>query len=163
MHRLFATALKNYHLRPTGYDLHVPSSQPMDPALPNDWAGVTGTWAGTYAFLDYRALVHYNFAHTLEHHLDLGECEEACGDMMRLDLQLDDSDDLRQDPRLQSSLPICDDLPSLFFQGSSTGQATERPTIQVRGMACLAPGGREVRWRLIIRWDYHVFNNIAFY
>lgn len=153
MHRLFATALKSYHLRPTGYDRHVPSSQPMDPALPNDWAGVTGTWAGTYAFLDYRALVHYNFAHTLEHHLDLGECEEACGDMMRLDLELDDSDDLRQDPRLQSSLPTCDDLPSLFFQGSSTGQATERPTIQVRGMACLAPGGREVRWRLIIRWD----------
>lgn len=151
MHRIFATALEGYHLRPTGYDLHVPLGQPMHSAIPNDWAGVTGTWVGTYAFLDYRALVHYNFAHTLEHHLGLEDCEEACGDMMRLDLELDDSDELSRDPRLQSSLPTCDDLPKLFFRGSSTAQATERPAIQVRGMTCLAYGGREVRWRLIIR------------
>ena len=151
MHRVFDTALKGYHLQPTGYHLHVPRIQPTNPTVPEDWAGVTGTWAGTYAFLDYRALVHYNFAHTLEHHLDLGNYEEACGDLMRLDLKINDSEELTQDPRLQSTLPYCDDLPKLFFEGTSTRQATERPSINVRGVACLAPGGREVRWRLIIR------------
>ncbi|KAK7189981.1 hypothetical protein DPSP01_006285 [Paraphaeosphaeria sporulosa] len=152
MHRIFDTALKAYHLHPTGFDMHVPNRQPINPAAPDDWAGVTGTWAGTYAFLDYRALVHYNFAHSLEHPLDLGNYEEACGDLMRFDLEANDSEELRNDERLQSDLPYCDDLPKLYFEGTSTRQATERPSIGVRGVACLAPGGREVRWRLIIRY-----------
>ncbi|KAL1608199.1 hypothetical protein SLS60_003138 [Paraconiothyrium brasiliense] len=151
MHRIFDTALKAYHLHPTGFDVHVPRKQPIDAAVPLDWAGVTGTWAGTYAFLDYRALVHYNFAHNLEHPLDLGNYEEACGDLMRLDLELDESGKLENDERLQSDLPHCEDLPKLYFEGTSTRQATERPSIGVRGVACLVPGGREVRWRIIIR------------
>ena len=151
MYRIFNTALKSYGLRPSGFDINVHNKQPLDPVIPHDWAGVTGTWVGTYAFLDYRALVHYNFAHTLEYPLDLGNYEEACGDLMRLDLTLDDSDEIKQDPRLQSDLPRCDDLPVLYFNGTSTRQPTERPTIGVRGSVCLAPGGREVRWRLVIR------------
>jgi hypothetical protein len=151
MHRIFDTSLKAYRLHPTGFDVHVPHRQPINPAAPDDWAGVTGVWAGTYAFLDYRALVHYNFAHSLEHPLDLGNYEEACGDLMRFDLEIDDSEELQNDQRLQSDLPYCDDLPKLYFEGTSTRQATERPSIGVRGVACLAPSGREVRWRLIIR------------
>lgn len=151
MHRIFDTALKAYQLSPTGFDIHVPQTQPKDPANPKDWAGVTSIWVGTYAFLDYRALVHYNFSHSLEHPLDLGNYEEACGDLMRLNLKLDDSEELKEDERLQTNLPYCNDLPKLFFEGTSTRQATERPSITVRGVACLAPGGREVRWRLIIR------------
>ncbi|KAJ4302988.1 hypothetical protein N0V90_001879 [Kalmusia sp. IMI 367209] len=151
MHRIFDTSLKPYHLQPTGFDIHIPCYQPFDPSVPEDWAGVSGTWAGTYAFLDYRALVHYNFAHNMEHPLDLGNYEEACGDLMRLDLAIDDSEELKQDKRLQSDLPYCKDLPKLYFDGTSTRQATERPSIGVRGVACLATGGREVRWRLIIR------------
>jgi hypothetical protein len=150
MHRIFDTALKTYHLHPTGFDIHVPHRQPINPAAPDDWAGVTGIWAGTYSYLDYRALVHYNFAHSLEHPLDLGNSEEACGDLMRFDLEIDDSEELQNDKRLQSDLPYCNDLPKLYFEGTSTRQATERPSISVRGVACLTPSGREVRWRFII-------------
>lgn len=46
MHRIFDTALKTYHLHPTGFDVHLPHRQPVDPAAPEDWAGVAGTWAG---------------------------------------------------------------------------------------------------------------------
>ncbi|KAF1971758.1 hypothetical protein BU23DRAFT_535837 [Bimuria novae-zelandiae CBS 107.79] len=152
MHRIFNTALSLHQLNPTGFDMHVPRNQPMNPSVPEDWAGVTGTWAGTYAFLDYRALVHYNFTHNMDHPLDLGNYEEACGELMRLDLELDHSEELKQDRRLQSDLPYCADLPKLFFQGTSIRQAMERPMINVRGVAFLAPSGREVRWRLIIRY-----------
>lgn len=151
MHRIFATALKMYRLNPSGFAINIPYALPPNAACPEDWAGVTATWLGTYAFLDYRALVHYNFAHNLEYPLDLGGCEEACGDLMRLELEIDHSEELKMDRRLQTELPYCRDLPMLFFNGTSNGRPTGRPSIGVRGSACLVPGGRQVRWRLIIR------------
>jgi hypothetical protein len=151
MHRILNTALKAYHLRHSGFVINVPRALPYDLAVLEDWAGVTGTWLGTYAFLDYRALVHYNFAHNQEYPLDLGNYEEACGDLMRLVLAIDNSEELTQDQKLQTTLPYCKDLPMLFFEGTSGSGSTGRPSIGVRGSVCLAPGGREVRWRFIIR------------
>ncbi|KAF2253674.1 hypothetical protein BU26DRAFT_228049 [Trematosphaeria pertusa] len=151
MHRIFATTLKAYRLSVSGFQVNVPFLLPPSPVA-EDWAGITGTWMGTYAFLDYRALVHYNFSHNFEYPMDLGEYEEACGDLMRLKLKLGDSEELQQDRRLQTDLPYCKDLPKLFFTGSSGGRQIGRPSIRVRGFACLTPGGRQVRWRFIIRY-----------
>lgn len=151
MHRILNTALKAYRLRHSGFATHMPRALPRNLAVQDDWAGVTGEWLGTYAFLDYRALVHYNFAHNQEYPLDLGNYEEACGDLMHLLLTIDDSEEIQQDERLQTKLPYCKDLPTLFFGGTSGSPATGRPSIGVRGSACLVPGGREVRWRFIIR------------
>jgi hypothetical protein len=154
MHRIFDTALKAYGLRHSGFATHMPNGLPLDVerfSAPHDWAGATGEWLGTYAFLDYRALVHYNFGHNQEFPMDLGNYEEACGDLMHLLLTIDDSEEIRQDPRLQSRLPACEDLPTLYFGGTSGSPATGRPSIGVRGSASLVPGGREVRWRFIIR------------
>lgn len=117
----------------------------------HDWAGITGSWLGTYAFLDYRALVHFNIAHSQEYPLDLGDYEEACGDLMRLDIRVDDSEEMKHDTRLKTSLPYCDDLPMLYFSGVSRNSTLGRPAIEVRGFVCLIPGGREARWRLIIK------------
>ncbi|KAF2637877.1 hypothetical protein P280DRAFT_472038 [Massarina eburnea CBS 473.64] len=152
MHRIIATALKMYKLAPTGFSINIPRALPLNVASPEDWAGATGTWLGTYAFLDYRALVHYNFAHDQEYPLDLGNYEEACGDLMRLELKIEDSEELKRDPRLQTELPRCKDLPVLFFKGFSHNESSGRPSIAIRGFASLVPGGRSVRWRFIIRY-----------
>ena len=132
--------------------MHIPHALPVNTPNPGDWAGVTGLWLGTYAFLDYRALVHYNFTNNQEYSLDLGGSEEACGDLMRLELEIDESEDLKQDPRLQTELPHCEDLPVLFFRGFSHNDDLGRPSISARGSVALVPGGRSVRWRFIIRW-----------
>lgn len=66
---------------------------------------------------------------------------------MKLNLHLDMS--LRDDPRLQTRLPICRDLPPLYFCGTSTNHDLQMAT-EFRGMACLVLGGREVRWRFIV-------------
>jgi hypothetical protein len=152
MHRIFEMPLKMYELTSYGFPMNIPRAIPASPDnLKHDWAGVTGLWLGTYAFIDYRALVHFNIAHNQEYPVDLGEYEEACGDLMRLDITVDDSEDLKQDPRLQTQLPYCNDLPILHFSGISQNQAAGRPSIGVRGFVCLTPAGQEVRWRLIIR------------
>ncbi|KAF2680178.1 hypothetical protein K458DRAFT_480005 [Lentithecium fluviatile CBS 122367] len=151
MHRILDTTLKMYRLRHSGFAVNIPQSLPRF-SISEDWAGVTGIWVGTYAFLDYRALVHYNFAHTQAYPLDLGHYEEACGDLMRLVLAVDDSEDLKQDLRFRTNLPRYEDLPVLFFSGWSGSPTTGRPSIGVRGSVCLVPGGREVRWRFIISY-----------
>lgn len=153
MHRIFDTICKAHRLRtPSGFRNSIPDMLLLDPLNRDDWAGVTRVWMGTYAFLDYRALVHYNFANHLEYHMDLGDYEEACGDLMRLDLEIDDSEQLRKDSRLQTDLPYCKDLPKLYFSGQSSGRPSGRPYILVRGCVCLVPGGRQVRWRFIISY-----------
>ena len=151
MHRIFENTRGTKYIVPSGFRNHIPCSLPTDPSFPNDWAGVTGDWIGTYAFLDYRALVHYNFANGIEYPIDLGNYEEACGDLMRLELQISEDEELLDDPRLKSELPYCNDLPKLYFDGYSGGRPTGRLPIFVRGTACLIPGGRQVRWRFIIR------------
>ncbi|PVI02790.1 hypothetical protein DM02DRAFT_612768 [Periconia macrospinosa] len=153
MHRIFEMPLEMYSLTSFGFPMNIPRAIPATAEISNhDWAAVTGLWLGTYAFLDYRALVHFNIAHNQEYPLDLGEYEEACGDLMRLLLKVDDSDDLKQDKRLRTTLPCCEDLPILRFSGASQNQAIGRPSIGVRGFVCLTPSGREVRWRFIIRY-----------
>lgn len=159
MYRTFDQA-RGYWLRtPTGFRRtsagfrdSIGHTLPLNPSNKDDWAGVERIWTGTYAYLDYRALVHYNFSNHMEFPiLDLGEFDEACGDIMRLSLTISDDEELRNDRRLRTALPICKDLPVLYFNGSSSGLMTGRPSILVRGCASLIPGGRHVRWRFIIR------------
>ncbi|KAF2181685.1 hypothetical protein K469DRAFT_255430 [Zopfia rhizophila CBS 207.26] len=152
MLRIFEGTRGSYLRTPAGFRDSIPCLLPLNPSCKEDWAGVTRIWLGTYAFLDYRALVHYNFANNLEYPMDLGAYEEACGDIMRLKLKINDSDELKYDHRLQTDLPICEDLPVLYFTGSSSGRSTGRPPILVRGSTSLIPGGRQVRWRFIFSY-----------
>ncbi|KAH7116980.1 hypothetical protein B0J11DRAFT_106036 [Dendryphion nanum] len=151
MHRIFDIARKLYHYRmPSGFENNYPCCLPPNVSMVEDWAGVGRAWIGTYAFLDYRALVHYNFADRLEHPTDLGHQEEACGDLMCLNLVVSQSEEIQNDPRLQTELPYCKDLPILYFTGSSNNNSTGRLPISVKGFACLVVGGREVKWRFVI-------------
>ncbi|KAF2107499.1 hypothetical protein BDV96DRAFT_653591 [Lophiotrema nucula] len=125
---------------------------PISSASPKDWAGVTRDFVGTYGFLDYRALVHYNFANGMEYPMDLASYEEASGDLMRLKLMINETEEIRNDVRLRTKLPFCEDLPPIFFNGTSKGRGGARPAISVRGFARLVPAGASVRWRFIIRY-----------
>lgn len=152
MHRNFNSTKGSEFIIPSGFRNNIPCSRSPDPLFPGDWAGITRMWLGTYAFLDYRALVHYNFANNVDNPMNLGAYEEACGDLMCLQLNISDDDELKTDPRLQSGLPYCKDLPKLYFEGHSGGPSPGRLPILVRGSACLVPGARQVRWRFIIRY-----------
>jgi hypothetical protein len=135
---------------PQGFKYALPYQMPVAPARPEDWAGVTGNWLGTYSFLDWTVLHHFN-VHVYENggRMSLDACDEARGDLMHLELHLDDS--VKTDPRLATKMPVCEDLPVLYFKGTSRGTGATRPYIQVRGTASLIPGARQVRWRFIIR------------
>lgn len=140
---------------PQGFCYSIPHRTLIDPTTPADWARVTGSWLGTYSFLDYADLFAFN---TWDDHLgarpSLDDETEDYGDLMRLDLRLDST--ICNDPRLKTSLPTSTDLPVLFFSGISQGQARRHgPAIGVRGCASLLPGGREVRWRFIIHYGGH--------
>ncbi|OCL02427.1 hypothetical protein AOQ84DRAFT_434385 [Glonium stellatum] len=153
MIRNFET-VKVDHLRtPTGFRYNLPNIIPKN-SLPDDWAGVCNAWIGTYAFLDYRDLVHYNFAHQPGHPQGPGldTYQEACGDLMQLQLKLDQDGKLKDDWRLRTTLPVCEDLPMLYFSGTSGGHRSRRPLIAVRGTVSLLPGGRQVRWRFLISY-----------
>ena len=146
-------AVRSDHLRtPRGFQYNLPNLIPKN-SLPDDWAGVSGAWVGTYAFLDYRDLVHYNFAHQPGHPQGPGldTYEEACGDVMQLQVKLDQDGELKDDWRLRTNLPVCEDLPMLYFSGTSGGYRSRRSRIAVRGTVSLVPGGRQVRWRFLIR------------
>lgn len=67
---------------------------------------------------------------------------------MKLELKLDMR--LKDDPKLQTKMPVCEDLQPLYFSGLSRSYDFHMAT-GVRGMACLTPGGKEVRWRYIIQ------------
>jgi hypothetical protein len=135
---------------PRGLRYALPRQVLSDPACPEDWAGVTGAWIGTYSFLDWTVLNQYNTHHweTRDQPL-LDSHDEARGDLMHLDLRLDDS--LKTDLRLATKMPVCEDLPMLYFRGTSKGAGANRPYISVRGAVSLIPGARQVRWRIIIR------------
>lgn len=130
----------------------IPHRTLADPTVPDDWARVTGLWLGTYSFLDYADLFAFNAGHFPENERPTLDREhEACGDLMKLSLKLDQS--MSSDPALQTSLPFSSDLPPLYFSGLSRASAgLERPSIGFRGSAFLMPGGREVRWRYIISY-----------
>lgn len=135
---------------PQGFRYALPYQIPINPECPEDWAGVTGAWVGTYAFLDWTILNQFNNHHWQNRDRPvLDSHDEARGDLMHLDLHLDES--LKTDVRLATKMPVSEDLPMLCFSGTSRGAGTNRPYISVRGTASLLPGARQVRWRFFIR------------
>ncbi|KIW91056.1 uncharacterized protein Z519_07950 [Cladophialophora bantiana CBS 173.52] len=150
MSRNFSMCAEGRIAMPQGFCYALPHRTLADPTIPHDWARVTGTWLGTYSWLDYLDLFAFNnFNRDSGAHPTLDDEPEDSGDLMRLELKLDDV--VASDPRLTTTLPVCTDLPVLYFSGLSRGHVgIHRPVIGVRGCASLVPGGREVRWRFII-------------
>ncbi|KIV88334.1 hypothetical protein PV10_08026 [Exophiala mesophila] len=150
--RNFKMCVRGHLTMPQGFCFSIPHRTLTDPIVPEDWARVTGPWLGTYAFLDYADLFAFNAAEALSiQPPTLDDEEEACGDLMTLDLKLDPS--LSSDRKLHTLLPYSTELPVLYFSGLSRANlGLRRPAIGVRGMTCLIPGGREVRWRFIISY-----------
>jgi hypothetical protein len=152
--RNFAMCVEGQISIPQGFCYSIPCRTLNDPTVPNDWARVTGPWLGTYAFMDYADFFAYNTwdGQSGGARPTLDDEPEACGDLMKLDLQLDET--LADDPRLHTALPISKDLPPLYFQGLSRAHVgLHRPAIGVRGSVSLVPGNREVRWRFIITYS----------
>lgn len=156
---------------PHGFRCSVPNLILQNPSVPQDWARVTGNWLGTYSFLDYSDLFFFNAGFRPNPRPSLDDYEEACGDLMRLDLALVNPEDNENDPifsdlKLQSSLPYDPRLPILYFRGTSQSALNAHahhhhphsPLISVRGRVNLMPAssashsGREVRWRFIINY-----------
>ena len=137
---------------PLGLSYSFPFLYSPDPAIPEDWAGVKGTWFGTYCFLDYQDLFNYNLGGDQSGRPSLDGHVEACGDLMKLDLKIDNSHTVTSDWRLQTRLPERGYPPPIFFSGFSMSHGDpSHPRIGVRGKVSLLPSGREVRWRYIIR------------
>lgn len=151
--RNFAMCVEGHISMPQGFCYSIPHRTLKDPTVPNDWARVTGPWLGTYAFMDYADFFAYNtWDGQSGARPTLDDEPEACGDLMKLELQLDET--LADDPKLHTALPISKDLPPLYFQGLSRAHAgLHRPAIGVRGSVSLVPGNREVRWRFIITYS----------
>lgn len=141
---------------PPGFCYSIPYRTLTNPNVPEDWANVTGSWLGTYSFLDYADLFHFNTWNDVSTVPTLEDVPEACGDLMRLELKLNPS--LAADPKLQSTLPRCEEYPTLYFSGPSKSYdpfGHPRMQISFRGCVSLCPGGREVRWRYIINYRGH--------
>ncbi|KAK5946384.1 hypothetical protein PMZ80_000527 [Knufia obscura] len=145
--RQFALAVRGRMTLPQGFCFSLPYRTLVDPTVPEDWAGVQGNWCGTYVFLHFEDLVEFNAFQNAANRPTLENGPEACGGLMKLELKLDMK--LRDDSRLQTKMPICDDLPTLYFSGLSRSYDFQMAT-RVRGMACLTPRG-EVRWRYIVQ------------
>ncbi|KPI34614.1 uncharacterized protein AB675_4928 [Cyphellophora attinorum] len=142
---------------PVGLHYSIPYRTVIDSTKPEDWAGVTGKWLGTYAFLDYASLLAWNSG-LMGHDVgfptltDLSNEPEACGDLLMMDLKLDDS--LRTDPVLRSNVPFSDKLPPLYFKGTSRGsEYPNHPVTTIKGFCALVVGGREVKWKFVV--EYH--------
>lgn len=148
--RQFALAVRGRMTLPQGFCFSLPYRTLTDPTVPDDWAGVQGLWCGTYVFLHWEDLVEFNMFANAANRPTLENGPEACGGLMQLELKLDM--DVKGDSTLKTNLPVCEDLPPLYFSGQSRSYDYRMATA-VRGMCCLAPGGREVRWRYIIHYS----------
>ncbi|WVQ74444.1 hypothetical protein IAR50_004045 [Cryptococcus sp. DSM 104548] len=140
--------------------LHLPSNQIWD------WAGVEGTWEGSYAFIDYTDWISLNEPQLILQRgrvaqLDLTRYHEAVGDLMRLRLVLDDPTDpcspTHHLPPIKSNLPTSTALPPIRFVGASlSSNDVEHPSPPlgfVRGTVQLtADNPPQVRWTLVIRY-----------
>lgn len=144
----FTQALGGRMTLPQGFCFSLPYRTLVDPTVPDDWARVQGTWCGTYVYLHWEELMAFNAFQNAANRPTMESAPEACGGLMKLELKLDMS--VRDDPKLQTKMPICEDLPVLYFQGLSKSYDFQMAT-GIRGMVCLAPGGREVRWRYIVQ------------
>lgn len=137
---------------PQGISYSLPHLTRPNPILHDDWAGVTGSWFGTYCFLEYQDLLNYNIGYQGGIRPSLEGQIEACGDLMKLDLRIDTSQRILNDWRLTTTLPERGDPPPLFFAGFSMSHGDPaHPRILVRGRVSVLPSGKEVRWRYIIR------------
>jgi F-box-like len=138
---------------PHGMAYSIPHRTIVDPTIPHDWARAQGTWLGTYAFIDYADLLAFNTGTNLgfERRPDLTDEPEACGALMRLETKLDNS--VKDDRGLKTKVPMCTDLPPLYFSGHSRGHGYTHPVTAVKGFAALVPGGREVRWKFIVAYN----------
>lgn len=148
--RSFQTSLRGRLVLPQGFKYSIPHRTLRPLSAPHDWARVTGNWCGTYVFLNWEDLLEYNMWPGPESgRPNLDDGPEQCGGLMKLDLRLDET--IKDDPRLQSELPMCEDLPPLYFSGLSKSYDWSLATA-VRGRVSLVPGGREVRWKFIVRY-----------
>jgi hypothetical protein len=143
----FVNAVRGRLVLPQGFRYSLPFRILTDPTVPEDWAGVQRKWVGTYVFMHWGDLVDFNELRDTMNRPTLEHMSEACGGLMRLNLRLDM--ELQDDATLKTHLPVCEDLPALYFSGSSRSDDWHMAT-GIRGMCCLAPGGREVRWRYIV-------------
>lgn len=138
---------------PHGMNYSIPHRTLPDPSVPHDWARAQGTWLGTYAFIDYSDLLAFNTGIALSSNRrpDLTDEPEACGALLRMEIKLDNS--VKDDRNLRTNVPMCTDLPPLYFSGSSRGHGYTHPMTVVKGFAALVPGGREVRWKFIVAYN----------
>jgi hypothetical protein len=135
---------------PQGFCYSIPYRTLTDPTVPGDWARVTGSWIGTYSFLDYADLFSFNTDDNPRWTLE--DTPEAHGDLMMLDLKIEPN--LQNDYRLQTKLPRCEDYPVLYFTGTSRSfdhYGHRGMAITVIGSASMCVSRREIRWRFIIR------------
>lgn len=146
--RQFSLAVRGRMILPQGFCFSIPYRTLSDPTAPDDWARAQGLWVGTYVFLHWEDLVEFNAFRNAANRPTLENGPEACGGLMKLELRLDSR--LADDKKLRTDLPICEDKPPIFFSGISRSYDFQMAT-GIRGMACLAPGGREVRWRFIVQ------------
>ncbi|ETN36596.1 uncharacterized protein HMPREF1541_08874 [Cyphellophora europaea CBS 101466] len=151
----FGEAVDGQLTPPEGLFYSIPNRTLRSSTITDDWAGVTGIWLGTYAFLDYSSLLAFNAGLVdfgITRSFDLRDEPEVCGDLLLMELKLDDS--VRANPVLKTNVPICNDLPPLYFKGSSRG--SEYPSIPIttiKGFVALAVGGREVKWKIIVEYN----------
>ncbi|KAK8844022.1 hypothetical protein IAR55_006815 [Kwoniella newhampshirensis] len=142
-----------------------------------DWADVQGLWCGSYAFLDYADWVSLNEPRLIllrgrVSQLDLTRYHEAVGDLMRLNLVLDNDQPASHKALaghgrtgnsalqpIETHLPTSDLLPPIYFHGDSVqhhGLSTypsHTPMSFVRGVVRLtADNPPQVRWTLVIRY-----------
>ena len=146
--RQFTTAVKGRMTLPQGFCFSIPHRTLVDPTIPDDWAGVSGNWVGTYVFLHWERLLEFNTFINATNRPTLENGDEDSGGLMKLELKLDMR--LKDDARLWTSMPYCKDLQPLYFSGLSKSYDFQMAT-HIRGMCCLAPNGREVRWRYIVQ------------
>lgn len=151
--RSFELCVDGHLALPHGMSYAIPYRTLPDPSVPHDWARVQGSFLGTYAFIDYSDLLAFNTGTALafDRRPDLTDEPEACGALLRMDLKLDDR--VKGDPILNTKVPMCTDLPPLYFSGQSRGQGYSHPLTAVKGFAALVPGGREVRWKFIVAYN----------
>ena len=140
---------------PTGFSHSAPGTRPIDPQLPEDWALVTGTWIGTYSYLDYNDLFAFNTNRRADQGRSLQDFDEQHGDIMKMPLTLDSELEAADDLRLRTHLPVykAKEFPVLYFSGTSGGHTNGgRPFVQVRGRVYRCPPrGSESRWTFIIK------------
>ncbi|GAA96145.1 uncharacterized protein L969DRAFT_14343 [Mixia osmundae IAM 14324] len=148
--RNFDLVAENEQATPKGFIACGPYTVPPNLLAPQDWAGIEGLWYGAFSYLDYADLLFYNVGHRPEARPSLTHVDEAVGGVMTMNLRLDDS--IRGDSLLRTDLPICKDLPVLYFSGVSGGHGAYRPQTRVKGRVSLMPGAREVRWRWIVNY-----------